>query len=301
MAGIRTWATATLAVAAFAGVAQAEVLQVTGEFAARNREASLLHSLSIGRFDGQDGMALARAIERALGGTHFDLMGGRAGRNNAEGSLDGAVVTGVEETPFKKKEKRCVEKGKDGKCIKEGEVEVRCRRRVINLRADLRLVRADGRVVYSEAKPFRDELSWCEGQSPYRSVEDAVLAGIQQIASSVRYDIAPSRETYNIRVRESTKGLSKEAGKRFKALVKLTKRDPAGSCAGWEAMQGEAPAHPSLLFNRGLCAEQRGDYDAALGLYRQASQAGASEGGEGANRAQRLIAGREDAAERARR
>ncbi|RYD54531.1 MAG: hypothetical protein EOP60_07370 [Sphingomonadales bacterium] len=293
---------AILVAALSANTAQAEVLRVTGEFAAGNREASMLHSLAIGRFDGQDGIALANAVERALGGTHFALMGGRAGRGNAEGSLSGAVVTGVEENPFKKKEKRCVEKDKDGKCLKEAEVDVRCRSRVVNFRADFRLVRNDdGRVVYSTSKPFRDETSWCEGQSPYRSVEDTVQAAIQQIASSVRYDIAPSVRTYDIRVRESTKGMAKDAAKRFKELVKLTKRDSRGACAGWDAMQNDLQGNPSLIFNRGLCAEQRGDYDGALALYRQATQYGASEGGEGANRAQRLIAGREDAKERARR
>ena len=302
MRGIRIWVAGAAIAAATVGTAQAEVLRITGEFAAGYREASLLHSLAIGRFDGQDGIALANAVERALGGTHFALMGGRAGRGNAEGSLNGAAVTGVEENQFKKKEKRCVEKDKDGKCLKQAEVEVRCRRRVVNLRADFRLIRNDdGRVVYSESKPFREEISWCEGQNPYRSVEDTVQAAIEQIASSVRYDIAPSVRTYDIRVRESTKGMAKDTAQRFKELVKLTKRDSRGACAGWEAMQAEVQGNPSLLFNAGLCAEQRGDYEGALALYRQASQAGASEGVEGASRAQQLIAGREDARERARR
>jgi hypothetical protein len=229
-------------------------------------------------------------------------MGGRAGRGNAEGTLDGAAVTGVEENQFKKKEKRCVEKDKDGKCVKEAEVEVRCRSRVVNFRADFRMVRnEDGRVVYAESKPFREEISWCEGQNPYRSVEDTVQAAIEQIASSVRYDIAPSVRTYDIRVREGTKGMTKDVARRFKEVIKLTKRDARGACAGWEAMQSELRGHPSLIFNRGLCAEQRGDYQGALALYREASQVGASEGVEGASRAERLIAGREDAKVRARR
>jgi hypothetical protein len=287
--------------ATVAGLAHAEVLRLTGEFPARYREASMLHSLSIDRFDGQDGIALANAIERAMSDTHFQLLGGRTGRNNADASLSGAVVTGVEENPFKKKEVRCVERDKDRKCIKEAEVEVRCRSRMVNLRADLRMVRnEDGRVVYSGSKPFREETSWCEGGNPNRSVEETIQAAIQQIASSVRYDIAPSVRTYDIRVREGAKGLSKDQAKRFKDLIKRTKRDQRGACAGWDAMQGEVQAHPSLLFNRGLCAEQRGDYEGALALYRQASQYGASEGGEGASRASQLIAGREDAQARRR-
>ena len=66
-------------------------------------------------------------------------------------------------------------------------------------------------------------------------------------------------------------------------------------------MQVEAAGHPSLLFNLGLCAEQRGDYEKALGLYQDAALAGANEGREGFARATRLVAGRADAQERAKR
>lgn len=111
----------------------------------------------------------------------------------------------------------------------------------------------------------------------------------------------PLISTYNVRVRESTKGLAKPAAAQFKALVTQTKRDARGACAGWQAMRAEAGAHPSLLFNLGVCAEQRGDYAPALALYREAASAGASEAREAADRATRLIAGREDARERARR
>lgn len=302
MARGRTWLAAVLVAAGLVGVARAEVLEITGEFPARYREASLLHSLSIDRFEGQDGMALARGIERALGGSHFELMGGRAGRNNAEGSLSGGVASGAEEAPFRKKEKQCVERDKDRKCLREEQVEVHCRRRIVTVRADLRLVdNQDGRILYSTQKPFRDETSWCGGDSPSRTVEDTISAAIAEMAQDVRYDLAPNVSTYKIRVREGTKGLSKDAAKRFKDLVKLTKRDPAGACAGWQAMHAEAGEHPSLLFNLGLCAEQSRDYEGALRLYRDAAAAGAGEAREGAERAANLIAGREDAKARARR
>lgn len=302
MAKNQVWLAAAIVAAGIIGVARAEILQVTGEFAATYREASLLRSLSIGRIEGQDGPALGRAIEHALSGTHFELLGGRAGRGNAEGSLSGGVTGGFEDTPFMRKETRCVSRDKNDKCIKEEQVQVRCSRRVINLQASLRIVRnEDGRIVYSEQKPFRHEASWCEGQSPGATVEEIADGAILQIASAVRHDIAPSVRTYTVRVRESAKGLGKEPARRFKDYVKLTKRDPAGACAGWNAMAAETPGHPSILFNLGLCAEQRGDYVTALALYRNASRAGAPEGGEGAGRAQQLIDGRDDARERARR
>lgn len=288
-----------------AGIAHAEVLKITGEFAAPSREASLLRSLSIDRIGGQDGSALARAIEQGLSGTHFDLMGGYAGQGNAEGSLTGGVTTGVDEQPFKRREKRCVEKdsANQKKCIREEEVELRCRRRIVSVKADLRIVRnRDGRIVYSATKPFSEETSWCEGKNDRPPpVEDVIADAVRSLGYAVREDIAPTISTYDIRVRESDKGMSKDQAKRFKDLVKLTKRDVRGACDGWEAMAGELPGNASLTFNRGLCAEQAGDYPRALQLYHAAQRAGAAEGGAGADRAMRLIAGKEDAAIRARR
>ena len=287
---------------AWAGVAQGEVLEITGEFPANNREASFLESISVDRFGGSDGTALQIAIERALGGSQFELLGGRAGRDSAEGSISGSVSSGVDESNFRRKEKQCVSKDDKGKCLKEEQVEVPCKRRIIDIKADIRIVRnTDGRILYSQPKPFREEVEWCRGGSPARTAEDVIEGGIRDIAGSLRGDLVPHVDTYKIRVRENTKGLSKEASNRFKEFVKLTKRDARGACAGWEAMQAEAAGHPSLLFNLGLCAEQRGEFEKAVGLYQEAIRAGANEGREGVERATRLIAGREDAQERAKR
>jgi len=289
-------------VLAWAGVAQGEVLEITGEFPANNREASFLESISVDRFGGSDGTALQIAIERALGGSQFELLGGRAGRDSAEGSISGSVSSGVDESNFRRKEKQCVSKDDKGKCLKEEQVEVPCKRRIIDIKADIRIVRnTDGRILYSQPKPFREEVEWCRGGSPARTAEDVIEGGIRDIAGSLRGDLVPHVDTYKIRVRENTKGLSKEASNRFKEFVKLTKRDARGACAGWEAMQAEAAGHPSLLFNLGLCAEQRGEFEKAVALYQEAIRAGANEGREGVERATRLIAGREDAQERAKR
>jgi hypothetical protein len=294
---------AGLALAAVAWPAHGEIIQVTGEFPAPSREASFLTSLHVERFSGQDGQQLALAVERALGnGAPFALVAGRAGRDGAEGSLSGAVSTGVEESSWKRKDKKCTQRDDKDKCVKEEEVEVPCRRRVVNVNADLRIVRnTDGQILYSRAFPFREELSWCQGGSAPRTVEDTVSGAIRDIAGSIRGDVSPSLETYRIRLRESTKGMPKDQAKAFKALIKSSQRDVVGACNAWGAMNQAMPGHPSLLFNLGLCAEQRGDYEGAVRLYREASAAGAREGGEGASRATRLIAGREDAKERARR
>ena len=291
-----------LGVTLLAGAVRAEVIVITGEFPAAYREASYIPTLHVERFAGQDGPALSLAIERALTGSTYDLVAGRTGRDTAEGALSGIVTTGVEETGYKTKEKKCVERDADKKCTKEEEVEVPCRRRVVNLNADLRMVRnSDGRIVYTKGYPYRDEISWCQGQNPSRTVEETVASAIQGIAGSVRAEIAPSVSTYRIRLRESTKGMPKDTARNFKDLIKSSQRDMAAACGQWQAMDQTLPGHPSVLFDLALCAEQRGEYSNAVALYQAAVRAGAVEGNDGAGRAQQLILGREDAAERAKR
>ena len=202
----RTLACAALVSAiAAAGPAQAEAVRMTGKFAAPYREAALLDSLGIDRFNGRDGRQLEMAIERALsqpdieGQPHFDLIAAFGGGQGPDGVLSGAVSSGVQDSRYKQKEKRCVERegGRDsGKCLKEAEVEVGCTRRVANVNADLRLVRvADGRVVYTTAKPRRDEMSWCEGKNPPRTAEESVRSMILDIAAEVSREIAPLVES----------------------------------------------------------------------------------------------------------
>ncbi|QDX26003.1 hypothetical protein FPZ54_08190 [Sphingomonas suaedae] len=295
---------ALAATSLLASTAYAESVRMTGRFAAPYRDAAMLDSLRVGRITGQDGVQLGMAIERALarpditGDVHFDLVGGRGAQ--ADGMLNGNVTTGVQESRFKRKEKECVERegGKrDGKCLREEEVEKDCTRRVINVNADLRLASADGRVLYSVSRPRRDETSWCRGQNPPRTTEEAIRGMIVDIAENVRRDIVPSVENYSIRFRESTRGLPKELNRTFKDIVRQTQRDLRGACAAWTAMDAQAPNHPSIVFDLGLCAEAEGDYDRAGALYGRAAQLigrGSNEGTQGAERIARLIAGAED-------
>jgi len=306
-------AIAVVAASLLATTAHAESVRMTGRFAAPYRDAAMLDSLRVGRIGGEDGMQLALAIERALGRpdiegrTHFELIGGPGG--DADGLLNGNVVTGLQETRFKRKDKECVERegGKrDGKCLREEEVEKDCTRRIINVNADLRITDTRGRVVYGVSLPRRDETSWCRGETPSRTTEEAIRAMILDVAENVRADIVPSVEIYAIRFRESTRGLPKPLERPFKDIVKQTQRDLPAACAAWAAMDAQAPNHPSITFDLGLCAESAGDYDKALALYRRAAPLigrGGNEATIGADRVARLIAGRADelARERGRR
>ena len=106
------WIAAAAVVSMVATPVMAETATMTGRFPAPYRDAAMLLSLSIDRFNGRDGGQLASAIERALGSgrPHFDLMGGRRSGGRAEGSMTGNVSSGVEDSYYRRKEKRCTQR-----------------------------------------------------------------------------------------------------------------------------------------------------------------------------------------------
>ncbi|NML07487.1 hypothetical protein [Sphingomonas sp. G-3-2-10] len=306
-AGIAAIATAMLA----ATPAAAETLTMTGLFPAPWREAAMLRSIAVERLGGRDGAATGMAIERALSrpsgrtGAWFEIVyGGR--RNNggyADGTLSGAVSSGVEDSYFKRPEKQCTQRDKDNKCTKEEEVQVNCTRRVANLSADLRIVRRDGRIVYSAVKPLREEITWCQGQSPSRTAEEMINGMIGQIAEGVRRDTVPVTDTYSIRILESSKGIPKEHNRFFKDTIKLTQRNPGQACQDWQRLNQMIPNNGVIVFNIGLCTEWRGDLQGALRWYRQASPLLGRRNNEadtGLNRVERRLTADADYAERER-
>jgi len=306
---MRTNRAAWVAAAAIAGVvataALAETATMTGRFPARYRDAAMLQSVSVERFGGRDGMLVTSAIERALAGAqHFDMMGGRRSGGNAEGVISGGVSSGVEDSYYKRKEKRCTQRDANKKCTKEEEFEIRCTQRVANINVDIRLTRTnDGQILYSVNKPLRQQIDWCEGQSAPRTSEEMITTMVGQIAQDVRADLVPTTETYKIRFRETTKGLPKPEVKSFKAIVKLTQRDLRAACAGWAEMNQRVPGNASILFNLGLCAEAAGDLRGALGWYNLALPllGQRSEAATGIGRVQSRMAADADDAERGRR
>ncbi len=298
--------TGGVALALLAGTALAESVSMTGKFPAEQRDVALLRSLAIEQFSGRDGPALSLALERALSGSqHFALVpvgrGGDAG--NAEGFVTGTVSTGVQELPWTKTEKKCVEK-EGSKCLREEQVKIQCTRRIVEFEADVRVADAvANRVLYSVAKPKRDEQTWCAGQNPARTAEATVRSMITAVAGELAIAFAPRVETYAIRFREGTKGMPKDVAKTFKAVVKQSQRDLPGACAGWAALDAQLPNHPSVVFDLGLCAEATGDHVKAAALYDRARalMERGSEADIGADRVARLIAAKADDAKRDRR
>ncbi|MFO7570439.1 MAG: CsgG/HfaB family protein [Smithellaceae bacterium] len=162
-----------------------------------------------------------------------------------------------------------------GQCLSWRQYHVSCVKRVANFAVAPRLVDvATGRVLYSRNLTATQQSSGCEDTRP---AENAILLldqARQIVKAEFRRDIAPYYVTREIRLMDDTRGItSAEAKDRLKRGLEYADRGRLdGACELWgEARNMEANAH-ALLYNLGVCAESRGDWDAALSLYRQADR-----------------------------
>ncbi|NCP12065.1 MAG: hypothetical protein GW859_08965 [Sphingomonadales bacterium] len=282
--------------------AQAESVTLNGTFPAGNEKIGAFRSVGVLPFTGTDGPALSIAIERALNAAdgHFTVYAATAGGQAApDGIISGVVTTGVTETNYTTKEDKCTT-WTSGKCTATTVVEHKCIRRVIELRSDIRVVdNATSGIVFSQAMPKREEISWCDAAQPQTTVETAVRTMIDATAHDFRMLAAPHNETYKVRFLESTKGFDKPTKQTFKAAIKQTQRDLSAACAQFDALAGAGAAgHPSIAYNQGVCAEAAKDYAAAGRYYVQAMFSGADGAEESQQRALGLEAQRAAAAAR---
>lgn len=302
----------SVAMLANVGSAVAETADFMAKYPAQNREASFLERMVVDRIAGADGAQLAFAIEEALdradidGTRYFTVVSGASRYRGgdapiADGVITGTVSTAVEEDPVTRKVRKCVERegGKrDGKCVKEADVDTVCTLRVVSVDVALRLTRvADDVVVYRTARPDRAELSWCPGDRPGRTVEEMIGDQIGNHAAAFRRDIAPYAVRESIRYRESRSKMPKDIAQRFRAAVLVSEREPDAACAAWRAIDAELADHPSVVFNLALCAEASGALQDALARYARASriEPRASDVRAGLDRVERRLAFEEDA------
>lgn len=276
---------------------QAETLRVTGVYAAGEDGPSEVRFIAMGNFGGRAGDRVALAIEEQLRRASFedqpyfditfdssagdryyfyesDHIPARDGEIVVQGgpqaTMRGYVSTEVrEERAADKEVKECVKRDDKDKCVEEKPVRYECRDMIVSLRPEVRLVTRDGRSLYSKSDYLTRLQRYCMDERSTPSVDTMMQAMIDQFASTVRYDMAPSYRSQGIRVLESRKGIAKEDRKAFGNAVKMTKNDPLGACLAFEALEANNPQDVSVLFNVGLCRESEGNLDEAAGLYRQ--------------------------------
>lgn len=257
--------------------ASAEVLPIVSGEAAEATEVASMRGLAVDRFSGSDGRALAAEFELRLarardrsGADYYAIfsLGSPAAADSVEVVFEGGASASVEERRVQQKRKYCTasqEPRTDCEEKDKAEREVTCRTRVIALASDIRAAReADGRIVYRRSVPLRDEVTWCPAERVPPSSEEVVGRLIERAAADYAGDFAPRWQTQSVRVLENRKGLSKPQGKKFKAALKATKSNAGEACRLFDELAAEAPTQRSVAFNAALCAEMRGDLDAAL-------------------------------------
>jgi tetratricopeptide (TPR) repeat protein len=94
------------------------------------------------------------------------------------------------------------------------------------------------------------------------------------VKNEFRRDIAPFYVTREIRLIDSTDGIeSKEAREKLKRGLEYADKGRMDSaCELWGEARNIASTSYALLYNLGVCAESRGDLDAALNLYKQSDK-----------------------------
>ena len=296
-----------VAILASSGAAMAETLTVSGWYAAEERSASMLRSLSVDRFDGDEGPSLVYEIERKLReardrdrAPYFEVKSRYA---QVEGVVHGDVRVRLDNENFTRKAKRCPDDIYSTKCKDDVKIEVDlyCVRRIVTTAANIRITRlSDDAVAYSRNLPGRHESESCEGDRKASDLDNVIATLLRRSAEEFVDQITPSARTDAIRVRESRSGMSKADGKQMKALISATKKSAPAACAGWREMEARGVAHPTLRFNLGLCAESAGELETALNYYRPlaAESRNADDAVAAVERIERRYAGEDDAAAR---
>jgi hypothetical protein len=251
----------SLAALLTATAAQAETIRVVTLYPATSDEAAVLRSIQVEPFGGNAGEDLTIQAEDVLRGINlgngpwFRVIPAATG-SGGEALLRGTADTEQRYSDYTEEHERCI-KDADGKCTSAKEkITVRCRRRTIELVIQLRLIGRDGTLLWSDNRPESFTDSHCEdaeGSPRARSSVARELNG--KVARRLRLDFAPRRESEDVRVDESRKGLNKEDSAAFKDAVRWTKQDAEVACQIWEGLSARNPNHAPTNYNMALCAE----------------------------------------------
>jgi hypothetical protein len=203
----------------------------------------------------------------------------------AQGIYTGVVgAYGWQDTPFKAKRSECVKRevrrGKDGRlyegaCIRWRTFYVNCIKRTASISGTPKLVEVEtGRVLYARNLSGAAESSGCEDTRPAADGEALFTRAKETAQAQFRRDIAPYYVTREITLMDTGDGITapeaKEKLKQGIAYAGKGRLDMA--CELWGAARILSPDAVAIQYNLGVCAESRGDFEAALRLYRQADR-----------------------------
>ena len=162
-----------------------------------------------------------------------------------------------------------------GSCLSWNRYTVSCNKRVANFAVSPRLVEVStGRILYSRDLSSMADSSGCEDTRQVLSELVLLEKAKESVKNEFRRDIAPYYVTLEIKLMDSTDGIESSAAKdKLKSGIEYADKGRMdNACELWGEARIIAPNSYVLLYNLGVCAESRGDLDAALGLYKQADK-----------------------------
>ncbi len=264
-----------LVVSASAAPLHAETLPVAGIYPAQSDAAAALNVIAVENFGGDKGASLSFEISDRLEGVtinqerYFSIVPTSGG--DVDAVLRGSAATEVSEIQLDdRKVTKCKKRDKDRKCIDERVTYYECWQINVSLRSDVRLISVNGNELHRYREPLARSEQYCDDDYSTPSVDELASAMVAQVASNIRYDLAPVYRNQGIRVLENRKGMSRDDKRSFRNAVRLTKTDVTAACSGFEALEPGNPQHVSVLFNVGLCAEGQGELEKAAEYYRRA-------------------------------
>jgi hypothetical protein len=174
-------------------------------------------------------------------------------------------------------EQRRDDKGRlyQGACINWRYYNVRCMKRVANFAVTPRLVDVTtGRILYSRNLSAMMDSTGCDDTQPVQSETVLLEQAKERVKKEFRRDIAPYYVTREISLMDSTDGItSKEAIDKLKRGMEYAGKGRMDiACELWGEARNLAVSSHALLYNLGVCAESRGDLDAAVSLYKQSDR-----------------------------
>lgn len=262
--------------------AMAETLPIEGVYPAGNDQMAALNTLAVGPFGREDGEALSIQLEQQLasvevrGAPYFSMVPYRA-KGGADGTITGSASSSLDEQPEQVRRRVCAYENEKGKCVQWRDIVITCTRRVVTLTYTAQVEGRRRERVFGAASHVEDSLLLCPDSGEAPTIEATVGQLVSRVATELRMQFAPLEVRDDIRVKEGTDGLQNDAKKKFKEGIKLTKRNITSACTMWAEVDQLVPDHGPTLFNLGLCAESRREYDVAESYYRRVFELNRSE------------------------
>jgi tetratricopeptide (TPR) repeat protein len=203
----------------------------------------------------------------------------------AQGIYAGVVTqTGWNDSPYKETRQDCAQreikrddKGRtsEGNCIRWRSRQVSCIKRVAGFACSPKLIEVrTSRILYAQNLSGTADASGCEDGKPLPGGQELLQKAKEIAKAEFRKDVAPHYVTREVLLMDDTAGMtSSEAKDKLKRGIEYAAKGRMDqACELWGESRILSPSAPSVLYDLGVCAESRGDFDAALKLYREADK-----------------------------